>query len=208
MILDTKASPLSLNSLSSTSSHSTKPLRERPLDLLYVAFFYIHIPATLLLDLQALYPKSLVPAVMSNLPALYVAMSQDPLVGGDMGYFGPNYIASWFKAFLILEMIFQLPVFVYGIRDLRRESRSIYVLLLIYGASTATTTLACIAVILTTPTTSAQTVVSGVLSVTEGQRLLLLSSYVPFFLVPLGMTFDMASRILNLIRTSERIKFE
>lgn len=35
---------------------------------------------------------------------------------------------------------------------------------------------------------------------TSEQRVMLLSSYVPFFLVPLFMTFDMASRISHFMR--------
>jgi len=34
------------------------PLNERPWDLVYTGFFLMHIPATLLLDLQAVYPRS------------------------------------------------------------------------------------------------------------------------------------------------------
>ena len=37
---------------------------------------------------------------------------------------------------------------------------------------------------------------------TTEQRLLLLSSYIPFFLVPLVMTFDMAFRVQKLIGSS------
>jgi hypothetical protein len=79
------------------------------------------------------------------------------------------------------------------------DSRSIYVLLLVYGASTATTTLPCLAVLLATPITSAQTIAAGIQSVTSFQRLLLLSSYVPFFLLPLFMTVDMALRVVKLV---------
>ena len=118
---------------------------------------------------------------------------------------------------------FQVPVFVIGLRGLwRGESNplllefkgshasssrrtfvgttSIYILLLIYAASTTTTTLPCLAVILSTPVSP--TPLSTGLSVTTEQRLLLLSSYIPFFLVPLVMTFDMAFRVQKLIGSS------
>lgn len=90
-------------------------------------------------------------------------------------------------------------------------SRSIYVLLLVYAASTTTTTLPCLSVILSTPisatplrmaevaSTTAKTVA---LTLTAEQRLLLLSSYIPFFLVPLVMTVDMASRVQSLVSAS------
>ncbi len=83
---------------------------------------------------------------------------------------------------------------------------SIYVLLLIYAASTTTTTVPCLAVILSTPVSP--TPLSVGLSVTSEQRLLLLSSYIPFFLVPLVMTFDMASRVQKLINSGREAQKE
>ena len=74
---------------------------------------------------------------------------------------------------------------------------AIYTLLLVYAASTATTTLACIAVVLAAPDASASDVPGRAL--TPEQRLLLLSSYVPFFLVPLVMALDMGARVHRLV---------
>ncbi|KAG2068758.1 hypothetical protein BDR04DRAFT_743332 [Suillus decipiens] len=197
------------------------PITSRPLDLIYFAFFLVHIPATLLIDLQALYPPSVTPYFIRALPQLYVQMSNDPLIGGVLGMLGDSQPFVWFKTFLAIEALFQLPVFVLGARGLWRgetslsciclkrqcmpnqklDSRSIYVLLLIYGASTTTTTLPCLSVLLTTPITSAQTITDRVVSVTTSQRLLLLSSYIPFFVIPLVMTIDMASRLSKLVTT-------
>jgi hypothetical protein len=56
-------------------------------------------------------------------------------------------------------------------------------------------------VLLTTPTTSAQTIADKVVSVTTFQRSLLLSSYIPFFVIPFIMTVDMASRLTKLVTT-------
>ncbi|KIP07059.1 hypothetical protein PHLGIDRAFT_30164 [Phlebiopsis gigantea 11061_1 CR5-6] len=177
-----------------------KTITQRPLDFVYFCFFLMHVPATLLVDLQALYPVSMTPKFIAALPEFYVKMSQDPLVGGAMGYFGrpENYV--WFKSFLSLELVFQLPVFVLAMRGLLNGSKKIYLLMLIYAASTTTTTLPCLAVVLATPLTSPETLAAKMISVTYEQRLLLLSSYVPFFLIPLTMTVDMAFRILRLIQ--------
>jgi hypothetical protein len=38
------------------------------------------------------------------------------------------------------------------------------------------------------------------ISITAAQRYLLLSSYIPFFLVPLLMTIDMAGRVARLVQ--------
>jgi hypothetical protein len=85
-------------------------------------------------------------------------------------------------------------------KDTPSDSRSIYPLLLIYAASTSTTTLACLSLILSTPLTSPSTLAEGVISITGAQRSMLLSSYIPFFLVPLLMSFDMAGRVARLVR--------
>ncbi|KAM5544283.1 hypothetical protein V8D89_001943 [Ganoderma adspersum] len=178
------------------------PLSCRTRDLVYFLFFAIHLPATFLIDVQALYPKAWVPSAISSLPRFYVDMSNDPLIGSAMGYFGQGQLEAyaWFRSFLLLEAFFQVPVFVIGLRGLWRGTTSIYILLLIYAASTTTTTLPCLAVILSTPVSP--TPLSAGLSVTTEQRLLLLSSYIPFFLVPLVMTFDMAFRVQKLIGSS------
>lgn len=65
----------------------------------------IHVPATLLLDLQHLYPAELVPTFVPTLLQLYLQMSNDPLVGGVAGYFaGTNSDQFlWFKCFVVLE---------------------------------------------------------------------------------------------------------
>ncbi|KAG1850682.1 transmembrane protein 6/97 [Suillus subluteus] len=180
---------------------TASPITSRPLDLVYFAFFLVHIPATLLIDLQALYPPSLTPYFIRALPQLYVQMSNDPLIGSVLGMSGDGQPFVWFKTFLAVEALFQLPVFVLGARGLWRDSRSIYVLLLIYAASTTTTTLPCLSVLMTTPTTSAQTITDKIVSVTTSQRFLLLSSYIPFFIIPFIMTIDMASRLSKLVTT-------
>ncbi|KAI0832108.1 transmembrane protein 6/97 [Trametes gibbosa] len=185
------------------------PLAQRPRDLVYFLFFAIHLPATFLIDLQALYPKQWVPSFVSSLPRFYVEMSADPLIGSAMGYFGQAQFDAytWFRTFLLVEAFFQVPVFILGLRGLWKGSRSIYVLLLIYAASTTTTTLPCLSVILSTPVSPTPLPISSVgggtsgsvgLSLTAEQRLLLLSSYIPFFLVPLVMTIDMALRVQGL----------
>ncbi|KAI0003717.1 transmembrane protein 6/97 [Russula compacta] len=175
------------------------PLTCRPMDLFYFIFFLVHIPSTLLIDCQAIWPKQLVPKLLQAFPLWYVNMSGDPLVGGAMGILGNESELAWFKSFLYLEALFQLPVFVLGARGLWRDSPGIYGLLALYGASTCTTTLACIAAIVNTPTTSAVTIAQNVVSITPDQRFLLLSSYVPFFITPLCIAIDMALRLRKLV---------
>ncbi|KAF8892125.1 transmembrane protein 6/97 [Infundibulicybe gibba] len=165
-------------------------LTSRPLDLLYFAFFFIHIPSTLLIDLQPMYPpalRALLPAVVQNLPAWYVRFSNDPLIGGALSAATPSHELVWFRSFMGLEAFFQTPVFFIGLYGLYKGlTPALTVLLLLYATSTATTTLPCIAYILS--------------------RTLLLGSYVPFFLIPLGMALDMAWRVYVLAVRGETKK--
>ncbi|KAI6038629.1 transmembrane protein 6/97 [Pisolithus marmoratus] len=180
------------------------PLSSRPLDLLYFLFFLIHIPATLLLDCQALYPESAVPTSIKALPRIYLDVSADPLIAGVFGHAPGDF--TWFKMFLYLEAFFQLPIFVLGAVKLWQDSPSIYPLLVIYGASTATTVLPCLTVLLLTPITSPETIAAGIHSVTSFQRILLLSSYIPFLLIPLLIAVDMAFRLSKLVKAGEAVK--
>ena len=58
-----------------------------------------------MIDLQSLYPKEWVPSAVSSLPRLYVEMSNDPLIGSAMGYFGESQreAYTWFRTFLMVE---------------------------------------------------------------------------------------------------------
>src|SRR6266567_3642657 len=42
----------------------------------------VHLSATLIVDLQYLYPPSWIPGFMQNLLSFYIYMSKDPLMGG------------------------------------------------------------------------------------------------------------------------------
>ncbi|KAF9475209.1 hypothetical protein BDN70DRAFT_957713 [Pholiota conissans] len=182
------------------SGYAQLPLLARPLDFLYYLFFTVHLPASLLVDLQWIYPKQFIPSFMSGFLNFYIDLSRDPLIGGLAGVFGDNTHLTWFKTFITLEAIFQIPVFIIGLQGLRKGSRSIYPLLAAYGASSATTTLACLTTVLQTPFVLPGASAKGVVGVTQAQRLLLLSSYVPFFLIPLIMAVDMSMRVAKLVQ--------
>lgn len=85
--------------------------------------------------------------------------------------------------------------------------KSIWILLLVYGASTATTTLACLSIFLTTPVVSDPSLKTPG-SVTSTQMLMLMQSYIPFFILPLTMTVDMALRCQRLVMEAVRRESE
>lgn len=63
----------------------------------------MHIPATLLIDCQAIWPKQFIPKALQLLPPWYVRMSGDPLIGGAMDIFSNGSELAWFKSFIYLE---------------------------------------------------------------------------------------------------------
>ena len=85
-------------------------------------------------------------------------------------------------------------------RNPRLGCRTIYPLLALYAASTATTTLACVFQVLQTPKTTPETLAQNLPSITADQRLLLLSSYIPYFLIPFIMAVDMGMRTHELVK--------
>ncbi|GAA6061818.1 hypothetical protein JCM10212_001124 [Sporobolomyces blumeae] len=163
-------------------------LAERTRDWIYLAFLAIHIPATLLVDSQALFfAESLSPASL-RAPFVFAA-KDDPLLQHATD---PSFV--WFQAFIILEVVFQLPTFFLGVRGLYRRTRTVYPLLALYGASSATTTYACLA-----------TVVFSTSIAPRSPRVLaqLLASYTPFLVVPLAMALDFATRLTRMARRVE-----
>ena len=90
--------------------------------------------------------------------------------------------------------------FIYSLGNLVSGSRTIYPLLALYASSTATTTLACVFQVIQTPETTAETLAQNLPSITADQRFLLLSSYIPFFLIPFIMAVDMGMRVHKLVK--------
>jgi len=91
---------------------SRRPLASRPLDILWIAFFALHLSASLLIDSQAFVPRRLVPAPLSGLLQQYLADSRDPLITAALRR-DPSY--AWFITALALELCVQCPAFAAGI---------------------------------------------------------------------------------------------
>lgn len=122
----------------------------------------------------------------------------DPVVPFNSQYFSSVLLASGEVSYVVCPCPLRHPRFSYVFLNRVSDSPGIYGLLALYGASTATTTLACIAMIIDIPATSAATFTQKVISITYEQRVLLLCSYVPFFIIPLCIGVDMAFRLHKL----------
>lgn len=80
-------------------------LWRRPLDLVFWLFFVTHIPATLLIDTQPLFP-SLHPKFIRDLLQFHISTNNDVLMKAFLN--DPSSVA-WFYGFVVLELIFQVP---------------------------------------------------------------------------------------------------
>ncbi|CAE6474849.1 unnamed protein product [Rhizoctonia solani] len=183
-------------------------LKERPLDLLYLAYFAIHIPPTVLMDLQAVLPRDLFPSVLQQLPQFYLNMSGDPLIAGAMGLHGVTTQFTWFYTFLVIEELFQLPLFILGIYLLRQNSPYTPILLTVYGSHVTTTMAPVLATLLATPRAIPGVVqkVNDFSSLNSSQLSMLLSSYIPFLIIPLVMAIDGTTRMVHLINRIQKLE--
>ncbi|GAA5930470.1 hypothetical protein JCM1841_006550 [Sporobolomyces salmonicolor] len=163
-------------------------LAPRTRDWIYFTFLALHIPITLLVDGQALFFAERVSPPWLRQPFAFAA-KDDPLLQNAQAP-----LFAWFQAYIILEVLFQLPVFVLGVRGLWRGSSTIYPLLALYGASSATTTYACLATVLLMPGIPSQHLVK------------LLASYVPFLLVPLALAVDYGVRLTRIVTRDRKGK--
>ena len=179
---------------------------KRPVDLFYFTFLSLHIPATLAIDLQSLYPKHLIPSFLKSILNFWISISNDPILqGGDTS----SPLWAWIKSFIALEAIFQLPIFIYGSYCLYKNIKSVEIPLLIYGVSASTTTFACLATILALPVYEPPfpPPLIGALALSPEQRTVLLTAYTPYLIVPIFLACDMAGRISNRLSFSHQKKF-
>lgn len=138
--------------------------------LVFLIFFASHILATLLIDVQAIVPQAWVPTSLRDLLLWYASSLGDPLMSA------PEKL-PWFQSLVCLELMFQLPFFVWAVFELSSDKRQVYsdafrCSCIAYGAHTSTT----MAPILTTIITSSTN--------TFSEKLVLLGVYGPYLIVP------------------------
>jgi hypothetical protein len=142
----------------------------------FLAFFVLHILATVCMDSQASYllPSRIHPNFLLNFNRWYAETFQDP-------HFNREEIETWFRVCITVEVFFQLPYFVIGTKMMRsKPSLPHYpewfrLLSLIYGAQAITAIVPILLDIL------------FYVSSTLALRWLLFSFYLPFLLFPVAL---------------------
>ena len=135
-----------------------------------LVFLGTHIPATLMMDSQALLPPAVVPGFMRQLLDFHVRTNHDPLMADP---------PAWFKSFILFELLFQLPFFFIGFKAFYKRRNWIRIPGVVYGAHTATTLIPILAEILHPATVFPD----------EAARWRLFFIYLPYLLVPASMAY-------------------
>lgn len=129
---------------------------------LFLGYFVLHIPITILIDLQGLY-ADYYPDILRNIVIWYC---------NEFGDFLMQNPPTWFQSFLLCEMIFQLPFFFIAIYGLYYGKNWLRTPSIAYAAHVSTTVFAIISEFMR----------SQILS-TE-KKILLTLIYCPFLLIP------------------------
>lgn len=143
-------------------------------DALVYFYFSLHIPATLLIDTQALQSPvgAAHPAFARAALAQYCAVLSDPLMCA-----APR-APAWFVSVILAETLLQLPFFFAVLLSWRARPSWLRPALALYGAHTATTLL---------PIYGAFFGAHAGGSLSTGQLAALSAIYAPFLLVPLAL---------------------
>ena len=114
----------------------TKPITQRPIDMLYLTFFIIHIPIILAVDITPFYPASMKPTWMTDLRTWYIATYK------DTSFISPS---PWFTTFCALEAVYHLPISLWLVPAILRDDALVPLHLVIWSVETAVSTLVCCA---------------------------------------------------------------
>lgn len=101
----------------------------------------------------------------------------------------------WLKYFGAFEILFQLPIFFYAAKALWVGSKSALVVMSIYGFNAFFTTGVCLLYVVTQASKN---------GLNEAEMWNLFGLYSPYFVIPLVMMIDCASRAMSLIKEQEK----
>ncbi|KAN0104188.1 Transmembrane protein 6/97 [Hyaloscypha variabilis] len=152
----------------------------RKRDLLYLIYFCTAVPMAFIVDLQPLYPPHLIPGWMLGITEYYIKTFNDQ-------YFINEPV--WFHFFMMSELFIQVPVMVWGIGALLRDSKLVPLVLLPLALLVFLTTTTCIFDI-------------AHWDAPLQERLTLMGLYAPYSALPLFMAGDMFLRLKSVIDSS------
>ncbi|KAF6240973.1 hypothetical protein HO173_000766 [Letharia columbiana] len=158
----------------------------RRLDLVYLAFFIIHVPIMFAVDLYPLYPLSLRPPFLADLRSWYIATYKDRFFTEEQ--------PAWFWMFTVMEAGWHVPIGLTSIKPLWKGDHSpmLHLRLLLFAFQTALTTAVCVVEYTSWPELSA------------AEKSSLGGLYIPYLIFSLVMFADMYGRVkARLMATGE-----
>lgn len=129
---------------------------------MFLVWYIVHIPITLLIDLQAIFGKYY-PIVLQNTVTWYTDNFRDLLM---------LHTPAWFQSFIVAELLFQLPFFFVATYGLLYKRNWLRIPSIIYGTHVATTVWPILADLLMSSEHSYQ------------EKTYLFAIYSPYFLIP------------------------
>lgn len=156
------------------------------LDKFYVAYFVLHIAITLLVDAAIALPPAYQLPLQARALATHVKLNKDALVAAR---------PAWLQGFVWVELLVQVPFFVWAAIALPAGDRRVYPAVLAYGVEASTTTLACLVEVVAHPALS------------TGEKANLFGVYFPTFVIPLVLALDFGRRIAKEL-TARKPKVE
>ncbi|KAJ9256489.1 hypothetical protein DTO207G8_2492 [Paecilomyces variotii] len=159
------------------SSKSTS-IWTRKRDLVYLGFFFTHVPIMLMVDIVPFYPIAIRSDVLVNIRQFYIETFRDKFFETP-----PN----WFMFFLAMELVYHLPLSIWAVGALIREDPLVPVHLLIWAVQSFITTM-----------TSLVDVWSWTDRTTD-EKYNITTLYGPYALLAAFMGFDMFLRLRSLL---------
>lgn len=133
----------------------------------YIAYFATHVPATILIDSQAIVPEKYVPSFARQLLKFHIKQNDDFLMLEQ---------PMWLKSFIVCEVLVQLPMFYVLLRKLlRKEETNIRWMGVGYSSHVMTT------------------MVPILTEIYRRGSLTLFMIYFPYFFVPLLLFYSLAT---------------
>lgn len=160
-------------------------------DKVYFYYFLIHTPITIFMDATIAIPFEYQISIQQKLSTFHITSNKDFLCAKP---------ELWFQLFVIWELIFQLPFFVYGVYDYYQNdfqfySKKIWPTFLLYGFNAGFTSLICLIYAV---------IFSSANGLNRGETLNLALLYAPTMVLPFYMMYDFWIRISSQLETKEK----
>ncbi|KAK2743839.1 hypothetical protein FQN55_007059 [Onygenales sp. PD_40] len=162
---------------------AVKSIWERKLDLLYLVFFALHVVIILAVDVTPLYPASFKPTFLDQIRNYYINTYQDKFFTEPPG---------WFWGYIIMEAVYHLPLSIWAVRGIMRDSPLVPIHLLLFSMQTFMTTMTCLIEAWSWADRSRE------------QKVALSYLYAPYALFAAGLGLDMFCRLKERVTKAKR----